>query len=458
MESQQTTAEINENGNLPPGPKGVPILGNALQLGREDILDTYLDMYRQYGDIVYLKLGPLDGYVLFNPEHVHHVLVKNQKNYIKGIGYDGFRLLVGQGLVTSDGELWRQQRRLMGPYFTPKAITQFSDMMVKITHEMLEDWGTIADRGETLVMDDHMLRLTMSIIGRAMFSIDLSEEMTEIGRAFEEAFGFIPTRTNAILPLSLPLPAHRRFQKNLEIIDEFIAQQIQAGRENGGQDNLLGILLQAKDEETGLEMSETQLRDEVVTLFFAGFETTARSLTWGWYLLAKHPEVMRKMEAEVDPVIGMRFPQIDDLYNLHYTRMVVDETLRLYPPTALLARQNVEEDEIGGYHIPPQSMIILVPYVVHRYPGMWSDPEQFDPERFTQQASQERPKSAYVPFAAGPRVCLGNNFALMEMVYAFSMAAARFRVEMVSDEDIPYEFAGTIRPTRPLLVKVHNRH
>ena len=152
MENQQTTTKIN--GYHPPGPKGIPFLGNALQLGRKDILDTYLDMYRQYGDIVYLKLGPMDGYVFFNPDHVHHVLVKNQKNYIKGIGYDGFRLLVGQGLVTSDGDLWRQQRRLMGPYFTPKAITQFSDMMVQITHKLLADWQPIADRGETLVMDD----------------------------------------------------------------------------------------------------------------------------------------------------------------------------------------------------------------------------------------------------------------------------------------------------------------
>ena len=205
-------------------------------------------------------------------------------------------------------------------------------------------------------------------------------------------------------------------------------------------------------------MSEKQLRDEVVTLFFAGFETTARSLTWGWYLLAKHPEAMSKLEAEVDRVIENRLPQIDDLYNLHFTRMVVDETLRLYPPTALLARQNVEEDEIGGYHIPPQSMIILVPYMVHRYPKIWPDPERFDPERFSEQAAQERPKSAYIPFAAGPRVCLGNSFALMEMVYAFSMAAARYRVEMASDEDIPYEFAGTIRPTKQLLVRVHKRN
>jgi cytochrome P450 len=257
--------------------------------------------------------------------------------------------------------------------------------------------------------------------------------------------------------MSLPLPSHRQFRSDLEIIDGFINERIAAGRRDDSQGNLLSILLQAQDEETGRRMDDKQLRDEVITLFFAGFETTARSLTWGWYLLTRHPRELAELEAEAGSVLTDGVPTDSDLSELAYTRMVVDETLRMYPPTALLARQNVEADEIGGYYIPPKAMIILVPYAVHRYPGIWEDPERFDPLRFTPEAVRERPKNAYIPFAAGPRVCLGNNFALQEMVLAFSMATARYHVEAVSDGEIPFEFAGTIRPTQPLRVTVKKR-
>lgn len=441
----------------PPGPKPLPIVGNALHMRGADALERHLALQREYGDIVYMRLGPLDAYVLTHPDHVYHVMVKNQKNYIKGVGYNSFRLLVGQGLVTSDGDLWRQQRRLMQPSFTPKAITQFADMMVELTQRLLDRWQPLAVRGEPFVMDEEMTRLTMSIIGRAMFNLDLGEELTEIGAAFQRAFSFVPQRSqNPFIPLNFPLPAHRQFQRDLELIERFIAQRIAEGRRNPTNDTLLGILLRAQDEETGQGMSDAQLRDEVVTLFFAGFETTARSLTWGWYLLSQHPAVVAKLEEEVDHVLGGRAPTIEDLHQLHYTRMVVDETLRLYPPTALLARQTVAEDEIGGYPLPAGAMVIPVPYAVHRHPDFWPDAERFDPERFLPEADAVRPKSAYIPFAAGPRVCLGNNFALLEMVYAFAMAAARYRVENLTGA-IGKEFAGTIRPTQPLRVRLHPR-
>ncbi|MCB0114228.1 MAG: cytochrome P450 [Caldilineaceae bacterium] len=442
-----------------PGPKGLPVIGNVMQLGGADILTRYIELWKEYGDIFYLKLGPLDSFVLANPEHVHHVLVKNQTNYIKGIGYDGFRLLVGQGLVTSDGELWRQQRRLMQPPFTPKAITQFTQMMVDVTAQMLDRWQAYAQRSETVTMDAEMMRLTMSIIGRAMFSIDLGEELTEVGDALHRAFGFIPERAQGgiALPLSVPTPKHRRFKQDLEIIDGFIQRRIEEGRRNPNQDNLLSILLQSRDEETGQGMSEEQLRDEVVTLFFAGFETTARSLTWALYLIAHHPEVADKLEAESDAVLQGRAPVVDDLFNLTYTRMVVDEVLRLYPPTALLARQNVADDVIGGYPVPAKSMIVLIPFLIHRYPSVWPDAERFDPERFRPEAVDARPRNAYIPFASGPRVCLGNNFALMEMTLALSMIAARYRLSQAPLETIPHEFAGTIRPTKALRMKIEAR-
>ncbi len=444
---------------VPPGPSGLPVVGNLLQARSSSSMQRQMELWRTYGDIVHLKVGPMHIYTLYSPEYVNHVLVKNQKNYIKGIGYDGFRLLVGQGLVTSDGDLWRHQRRLMQPSFTPAAITQFSTMMVDLTHRMLVRWDAFAEQGTPLVMDAEMLRLTMSIIGQAMFGIDLGEELTEVGHALESVFGFIPGRTANPLapPLSLPLPAHRQFRSDMQIIEAFIAERIADGHRNPDQNTLLALLLQARDEETGQPMSDKQLRDEVVTLFFAGFETTARSLTWGWYLLAKHPEVQERLADEAQQVLGGRHPQVSDLFALTYTRQVIDEVLRIYPPTALLARQNINADEIGGYPIPPKSMIVLAPYCVHRYPGIWSDPERFDPDRFSAEAAAERPKAAYIPFAAGPRVCLGNNFALQEMAYAFAMAAARFRVEIVGEREIPFEVVGTIRPLKPLRVRLHKR-
>jgi cytochrome P450 len=443
---------IPSNLRLPPGPRGLPIIGSALQLGGGDVLGKQLALRQTYGDIVYLKLGPLPAYMLFNADDVHQVLVKNQKNYVKGSGYDGLRLMLGQGLVTSDGETWLQDRRLMGPFFTPTAVARYTQMMVAVIEAMLARWQGAAARGEPLEMDEEMMRLTMSVIGRAMFSIDLAEEMAEVGLALREAFAFIPSRASAggMLPMSLPLPAHRRFQRNMRVIDDFIAARIAAGRAQAG-DDLLSVLLKAQDGETGYRLSERQLRDEVATLFFAGFETTARSLTWGWYLLGRHPQAAECLAEEARRELGAG--QAPDPAKLRYSRMVVDETLRLYPPTAMLARQNVAEDTIGGYTIPAGSMIVLAPYAVHRSPDLWPDPEAFLPERFGE-AAAARPKPAYIPFASGPRVCIGNSFALLEMVLTFGMAATRFRLTPLDPGEIGAQFSGSIRPARPLWVKV----
>lgn len=426
---------------------------------RRDVLTRYREWWNDYGDIVHVKLGPRPGYVLFHPEYVHRVLVANQKNYIKGPGYDGFRMIAGQGLVTSDGELWRRQRRVMQPPFTATAVGRYAPMMVEAVEQMLERWQVAAEAKRPLVLDEEMQRLTMSVISRAMFSTDLEETLTDVGSAFQEAFAFIfaHSMTQASLPFASLLPSNRRFRRNLEVIDAFIAHRIEIAEQQDGQRDLLSILLHAVDPETGQAMARTQLRDEVVTLFFAGFETTARSLTWGWYLLGRHPQIRSKVEAESDEVLTSPHPAFEDVGRLSYTRMVIDETLRLYPPTALLGREAVAEDEIGGYPIPAGAMVIPVPFIVHRHPRYWPNAEVFDPERFAPEAEAGRAKQAYIPFSSGPRVCLGNSFALLEMTLAISMAAARFRLEPTSPEAIPEEFAGTTRPTRPIVMHVRRR-
>jgi cytochrome P450 len=454
---------LTNDETFPPGPGGLSKIANSFRMLGDNGLEQYVDMWRQYGDIVYNKLGPLHTYMLFDPDDVHHVLVKNQKNYKKGIAYEGFRMLVGNGLVTSEGQFWRQQRRLMQPPFTATAVTQYVQMMTEVTQQLLNRWDTLADSGQPVHMDDEMMRLTTSIIGRALFNIDLSQELTEVGYAFQDAFAFVPNRTmNPFnLPMSVPLPSHRRFQNSLAIIDQFVAERTAEKRASSASDgldkSLLSQLLKAQDEETGHQMTDEQLRDEIVTLFFAGFETTARSLTWLWYRLARHEEVAARLEAEVDQVLNGRIPTVEHLYQLPYSRMVVDEVLRLYPPVPIMPRQPIEDDEIGGYHIPADSLLLLVSYVVHRYPSIWDDPDEFNPERFAADLVKERPKSAYIPFANGQRICIGNNFALLEMVIACAMMASRFRLQPVSSEEIPAAFSGTIKPGRPVHLYIHRR-
>lgn len=446
-------------GRTPPGPK-VSLLKMFFRPRPTDRLARLLKMRAEYGDIVYSKIGPLHNYTLFGPEYVYHVLVNNQKNYIKGMGYNGIRLMLGQGLLTSDGDLWKRQRRLMSPHFTPLATLDFSDMMAETVGHHLEPWEQAARQNQPLQMDMEMMRLTMSIIGRALFSMDLGREPTEIGLALESAFAFIPKRALGLFnpPLWLPLPDHRRFAHDLKTIDQFIYDQIAEGRRHPERENFLSVMLKVQDSETGQGMSDRQLRDEVITLFFAGFETTARTLTWTWYLLSRRPDVIEKIRAEADQVLSNGRPASSaDLERLVYARMVVDETLRLYPPTAVLARQNIAADEIGGYLIPPKSLVSLSPYAVHRTPELWPDPDRFDPERFSAENAAGRPKFAYIPFAAGPRICLGNSFALMEMVYTVAMAAQRFDVRQAVDEDIPGNLGGTIRPQKPIDLRVSAR-
>lgn len=455
---QQTMSTRSSGPMVPPGPAGAPLVGNLFDFLRAEPLTYYRTLWQSYGDLVTIRLGKLKTYLVVDPVQAHYILVKNQKNFGKGKLYDTFRMLVGQGLVTSEGDLWQQQRRLMQPSFTPTAISDYTTLMTEVIQRLVVRWQAAAAQGTVLNMDQEMMQLTMSVIGKAMFGIDLSEEMLEVEQALHTAFTFITGRaiTPFKAPVQWPLPTHRRFHRAMETINHFLAERIQTGRQSE-QKNLLTILLHAQDEESRQGMSEQQLRDEVLTLFFAGFETTARSLTWAWYQISRQPAVQQKLEAEVDAVLGQRTPTVEDLFRLPYTRMVVDETLRLYPPTAILPRQNREADQLGDYPLAAGSIVFLAPYLIHRHPTFWPDPETFDPERFTPEQSETRPKHAYIPFANGPRICIGNSFALLEMVLAVAMITANFRIKPVDDQPIGYTLRGTMCPTRPLLARLEER-
>lgn len=446
--------------NLPPGPSGLPLVGSAPQFLISDTIDFYTEQQGRYGDIVHLKFGSRPVVLLSSPEFAHHVLVKNQKNYVKGIGLDGIRMLVGQGLLASEGALWQKQRRLLQPSFTPAAMNRFIDGMTGVIKCVLDGWAKKAAAGQSLVLDDETTLFAIRVMGLAMFGLDLSDNLLDVANAFQTAFQYAAERSVEVVrtPLAIPTARNRRFQADMECIEKFVAERIAEAKVNPREDNLLSLMVHSRDADTGQGMSEQQLRDEVVTLLFAGFETTARSLTWSWSLLHRHPDVVKKMTEEADTVLTNGIPTWNDLHRLRYTRMVADEVLRLYPAAPVTARQSVDADTIGGYHIPAGTIMIVFIYQVHRHAASWPEPQRFDPERFAPGAAESRPKSAYMPFGSGPRICLGNNFALLEMVTGLSMMCRRFEVEVTTSGDVGHSYFGTLRPNRPLEIRLRERN
>ena len=439
-----------------PGLKGYPLVGNLPQFQRQP-LATLIRAAREGGDVTRIDLGRERCYLLSHPDHVRHVLQENYKNYVKG--YGKVRVLLGNGLVLSEGSFWRRQRRLMQPAFHRRRLAGFADAMTDETARMLDSWEAKVVEGKPLDVAMEMTLLTQRIIVKTMFGSDVGEEGERIARAFETALAGIDARF--LIPLwmtRLPLPVNRRFEKALATIDEAVHRIIRERRREGqeGSDDLLSMLMEARDEETGETMSDQQIQDEVTTIYLAGHETTAVTLAWAWYLLSKSPEVARGVREEVSRVLGERTPGIEDVPNLTYTKMVIDETLRLYPAAWMISRTAVEEDEIEGYRIPAAQTLFLSPYVTHRRPDLWPNPEGFDPERFAPESGGERPRFAYFPFGGGPRQCIGNNFAHMEATLVVAMVMQRYRLDLMSGQTVKANPRGTLRPRPGVWMTPHS--
>ncbi|GIV95852.1 MAG: cytochrome P450 [Herpetosiphonaceae bacterium] len=431
----------------PPGPRGNLLWGSASAI-RRDILGFFLHAVREYGDIIRYRFMIWPGYFVNHPDYVKHILIDNNRNYNKNTpGFETLRWIVGNGLVTSEGDLWLRQRRLMQPSFHKQRLASFATVMTQAAAETAESWEQIARRGEVLDVDEEMMRLTLKIAGLTLFSMDISGKADTVGQAFTYANKFVTEYLYRRIPRNLPLPRNRKFEEALRTLDQVVSAIIRERRARGEDTgDLLSMLLHARDEDTGEGMDDRQLRDEVMTLLLAGHETTANALTWTWYLLSKHPLVMRRLQSELAEVLGGRLPTVDDLPKLCYTRMVIDEALRLYPPAWMMSRQATEDDEIGGYRIPAKTIVFFSPYVVHRHPSFWENPEGFDPERFTPERSAGRPRFAYLPFGGGPRLCIGNNFALMEAQLILATLAQRYQLELVPGHRVEPEPLITLRP------------
>ena len=440
----------------PPGPHGHPLLGSAPDMQR-DRLGFLLRLTQQYGDVSLMRFLIWPAYLVNHPHDVKRVLQENHRNYNKDIfTYKVFHPFLGKGLLTNDGSSWLHQRRLIQPTFHRKNLATFGTLMTGTTVAMLERWQSKASRGESLDVFNEMMRLTQRIVGQALFSIDLDNETDTVGQAVTTLSELLSGYIYAPFPpLSVPTSRNRRMQAATRTLDNMVYSLINERHRRAGDTNeeavdLLSLLLSVRDEETGQGMNDKQVRDEVITLLVAGHETTSNLLTWTWYLLSQHPEVEQRLHAEVDKVLGGQLPTVEKLSELRYTHMVLEETLRLYPPAWIFSRKIIADDELGGYDIPKNSMILLSPYTTHRHPAFWEDPEEFDPERFTPERSAGRPHYAYFPFGGGPRMCIGSSFAMMEAQLVLACIAQRYSLRLVPDHLVEPEALVTLRPKHGL--------
>lgn len=448
-----------ESRSEPPMPPGNFLLGHAGHMLRHPT-DFLLEAHRQYGDAIRIRAGRRPAFVLFHPEHVYHVLVKSRENFTKQArGYHKLRKIVGNGLVTSEGDFWLRQRRLAQPAFTPQRLAGFAAAMVAAADEMGSAWEEPSRLNRPVNVAAEMMRLTLRIVGETLLGTDVSGEANDVGAALSLVLDETSRRIHSPWDFNerVPTKKNRRFHQALERLNGAVHRIIdERRRESANDDDLLSMLMAARDE-NGSRMTDQQLRDEVMTFFLAGHETTAVALSWTWYLLSKHVDVRRRVEDEVDRLLCGRLPSIDDVPRLTYTKQVVQESMRLYPPVWGLARMTAQDDRVGNLVIPAGSPVLLIQYVTHRHRDFWDNPEGFDPDRFLPDQVEKRHPYAYFPFGAGPRICIGNHFAMIEAVLIVAAVASRWRLNLVPGAPVVPQPRVTLRPKNGLLMTIQRR-
>ena len=409
----------------------------------DDSLERMTQLFARLGD-TYRVFAPgrkSYSYVIHHPDDVKRVLVSNHRNYTKGAGLDRVKILLGKGLMTSEGDLWRSQRYMMQQYFHRRVVTGFAQTLEAVNDQFTQRWDGFAARGEPLNVTEEMSELTLEIVLRSIFGRDLPE--------LSEAFAVV-TRDQA---------RNLQFAFKFRSLTKLVAAVIARRRANNEEHfDFVGMLMTARDKETGQPMSERMLIDEIMTLVVAGHETTASGLNWTWYLISQYPEVESRLHSEIDASPVMTAPSLDQMEGLPYTRQVIDEALRLYPPGWLLSRRTIEPDVLGGYPIPANTDVLLPLYLLHRHPRYWKDPDVFWPDRFAPEHEADRPRFAYMPFAAGPRHCIGETLALYEMLMHLYKMARRYRLVFLPDnEPLELEAQINLRTRNPLFMRLERR-
>jgi cytochrome P450 len=413
----------------------------------DDSLDRMVGLFGRYGDTyrVFSPTRKAYTYVVHHPDDVKRVLVSNHRNYTKGMGLDRVKILLGKGLMTSEGDLWKRQRYMMQPFFHRRVITEFAKTLDAANDRFIARWEALAARGEPVNITEEMSELTLDIVLRSIFGRDLD-------RMSEQAGG------NPFEVVTKNQERNLQFAFKFRSLAKIVAGLMERRRaEQEEHFDYVGMLMSARDKDTGAAMSDRELIDEVMTLVVAGHETTASGLNWTWYLLSQNPEAEARLHAEIDAAPDMLTPSLAQMESLAYTQQVVNEALRLYPPGWLLSRRTIETDVLGGYDIPAGANVLLPLYLLHRDGRFWKDPEAFWPERFAPEHEAERPRFSYMPFAAGPRHCIGETFALYEMLMHLYKVARRYRLTYVPDKPLELEAQINLRTLHPLHMRLERR-
>lgn len=442
----------------PPGPSpwSAPSLLARMARNRLEVMSQ---VTARYGDAVRLPLGPKTLYFFNHPDHAKHVLAENPGNYHKGIGLIHARRTLGDGLLTSEGELWHKQRKVIQPVFQPRRLARQAGAVAEEAERMAERLARSVGEGPVDIRHE-MTELTLGVLGRTLLDADLSE-YAGIGDAFEavQDQAIFEMMSLGAVPPWVPLPRQLRFRRARgqlqDVVDRLVAHRRSQPGGTEGRDDVVSRLIESTSLEADPAVARQRMRDELVTLLLAGHETTASTLTWAFHLLDGHHEVWERVHAEAVEVLGDRLPRYEDVTRLRYTAMVIDEVMRLYPPVWLLPRIAQDEDVVGGFHVPAGADLVLCPYTLHRHPEFWDRPDRFDPDRFHPDRPLDRPRYAFIPFGAGPRFCVGNNLGLMEAVFVLACVARRLRLSTVPDHRVVPEPMLTLRVRGGLPMRVY---
>ena len=442
--------------SYPPGPRrGLPF--SSLIAYRRGPLPYFQNLAKRYGDISFFTIGPQEAFFLNHPELIKDVLVTNHQNFMKGLVLQRAKRLLGEGLLTSEGEFHRRQRRLSQPAFHRQRVASYSQVMVDFATRTSDRWCDNA----TLDISVEMMRLTLGIVGKTLFDTDVESESGEVREAMTVIMELFDTLTLPFFELlaKLPLPQLRRFDAARMKLDRIIFSLVEERRRSGtDRGDLLSMLLLAQDEEgDGGQMSDQQLRDELMTIFLAGHETTANALTWTWYLLSNHPQVEAKFHQELDALLGGRKPEFADVAQLRYTEMVLAESMRLYPPAWAIGRLSTVDCELGGYFVPKKSLVLFSQYVMHRDERYFANPLMFDPDRWSPEARETRPQFCYFPFGGGPRRCIGEGFAWMEGILLLATLGQKWELRLVPHHHVALKPVVTLRPKHGMKMVVKRR-
>ncbi len=432
-----------ENSAAIPTVPGLPLLGNLFQFRSHRLA---LQRRLAESDVAWFRMGPIPVLMLSSPELVHAALVDQVDAFVKSRGLSHFgRPLLGDGLLTSEGEVHKRNRKLLAPAFQHKRIANYAEVMAADTERALAAWSD----GATLDVAEEMMKLTLTIVGRTLFDADVTAESRVVSQALTDAMEYMIDSVSSLVsfPYKWPTPRNRKMQRAIRALDEIVYRIIRERRaENVDKGDVLSMLLLARDEDDGAGLSDPQVRDEVMTLILAGHETTANALAWTWHLLAQHPEAYDRVQAETDRVLAGRTPRMEDLPNLPYTLSVLKEAMRLYPPAYLMGREATRDVQLGPHLLKKGTIVMINIFGLHHHAAYFTDPERFDPDRFAPAAEKQLAKGAYMPFGAGPRICIGNHFAMMEGHLILATLAQRVRFVADAPAAIEPEPLVTLRP------------